>query len=96
MSNEKLTQLLDEFLAKQRPSDEGDEISVNFGLTRRQVEKVQAWMETVEAKVPSRPTAIGGRYTYAFTPNSIGVVCVVQDSDSGTGETLDVSDYEDW
>ena len=38
--------------------------------------------------------AIGGNLTYAFTPTSLGVVTKV--TDSLTGETIDLSDYEDW
>lgn len=38
--------------------------------------------------------AIGGQLTYSFSPNSIGVSATVKHS--GTGATLDVSDYDNW
>lgn len=38
--------------------------------------------------------AIGGNYTFSFTPTSIGVVVTV--TDSHTRETIDISDYELW
>lgn len=36
--------------------------------------------------------AIGGRYTYSFTPTSLGVVIKV--TDYVTKEVIDLSDYE--
>ena len=38
--------------------------------------------------------AIGGGLTYSFTPTSVGVGLIVKESLSG--ETLDVTDYENW
>ena len=38
--------------------------------------------------------AIGGRWTYSFTPTSIGTIVKVKDGLYG-GE-LDLSNYEDW
>jgi hypothetical protein len=38
--------------------------------------------------------AVGGSTTYSFTPTSLGVVVKV--TDGFTGETIDLSDYEDW
>ena len=38
--------------------------------------------------------AIGGRWTYQFTPTSLGTVVKVIDGISK--EVLDLSDYEDW
>lgn len=38
--------------------------------------------------------AIGGSSTFMFTPTSLGVVVKV--TDGLTGETVDLSDYEDW
>lgn len=38
--------------------------------------------------------AIGGAYTYSFTPTSLG--CVVKVRNSMTGDEIDVTDYEAW
>lgn len=38
--------------------------------------------------------AIGGRWTYSFTPTSLGLIVKVKDGMYG-GE-LDLSNYEDW
>ncbi len=38
--------------------------------------------------------AIGGQFTYCFTPTSIGVAVVIKDSISG--EELNVTDYDSW
>lgn len=38
--------------------------------------------------------AIGGRYTYSFTPTSLGTVVKVYDAI--TKETIDLSDYDTW
>ncbi len=38
--------------------------------------------------------AIGGRYTYSFTPTGIGTIVKVHDAISK--ETLDLTDYENW
>lgn len=37
--------------------------------------------------------AIGGALTYSFTPTGLGVCVVVKHS---SGETLDLTDYENW
>lgn len=58
-----------------------------FGLTEEQDKKVEDWMAGHEAKYCG---AIGGRYTYQFTPNSLGIgVCII---DNLTKEVLDVTD----
>ncbi len=38
--------------------------------------------------------AIGGRYTYSFTPTGLGTIVKIHDPI--TDETLDVTDYESW
>ena len=38
--------------------------------------------------------AIGGQFSFIFTPTSIGVA--VQAKDALTGETLELTDYSDW
>lgn len=38
--------------------------------------------------------AIGGQFSYIFTPTSIG--CVIKVLNHFTGEECDVTDYEEW
>lgn len=37
--------------------------------------------------------AIGGRFTWSFTPTSIGTIVVIR---CACGESLDVTNYGDW
>ncbi len=64
----------------------------NFELSPEQEEKFNKWKAGTE---PFRYAgAIGGRYTYSFTPNSLGTVIKV--TDSMTKKEIDLSDYENW
>lgn len=38
--------------------------------------------------------AIGGGLKFTFTPNGVGVSCVV--TESITGESIDLTEYEEW
>lgn len=38
--------------------------------------------------------AIGGLYTYSFTPTTIGIVIKI--TNNITGDILDLSDYDSW
>lgn len=62
-----------------------------FRLDRDQSEKLDAWMREHEDVYTG---AIGGRYTYSFTPTSLGTVVKVYDAI--TKETIDLSDYDTW
>ena len=71
-----------------------------FTLTKEQSEKIDNWMSAhdVEKHIPKGKTfrhsgAIGGAYTWCFTPTSIGTVCKVECS---CGEKIDVTDYDLW
>ncbi len=62
-----------------------------FDLTKEQIEEINKWMD----KCGSGATgAIGGRYTYSFTPTSLGLVVKVEDA--LTGKKLDVTYYNEW
>jgi hypothetical protein len=64
---------------------------MNFTLTSDQIKKLEEWMDTL----PVVPTgSIGGRFTYRFTPHSIGLGVSVYDE--ATKEELDLTDYESW
>jgi hypothetical protein len=62
-----------------------------FGLDKEQLKKVNDW---VAGHAKRYGGAIGGRYTYTFTPTSLGTVSKV--IDNITKEELDVTDYEGW
>jgi hypothetical protein len=69
-----------------------------FSLSRQQREQTSEWMNRHEIE-KHRPDgsvrytgAIGGAYTWQFTPTTLGTVTKVVCS---CGEVLDVSDY-DW
>lgn len=61
-----------------------------FSLSDNQEDKIKLWEETHECKNRGKHHgAIGGQYTYKFTPTSIGTFCEVKCS---CGETIDVSE----
>lgn len=68
-----------------------------FGLYVEQRQAIHGWMTSHDAEKhggKARPTgAIGGAFTYEFTPTSIGTVTTVRCS---CGDRLDVSDYDQW
>lgn len=67
---------------------------MKFELDADQVRKLSEWMDK---KIPQYCGAIGGRFTYSFTPTSIGTVVTVTDSlakeDDPTAK-LDISDFD--
>lgn len=70
-----------------------------FVLRPEQNKKVDAWVKKQNRKTgadknPYRYGAIGGAFTYSFTPTNLGMVIKV--FNSATKEEIDVSDYEDW
>jgi len=62
-----------------------------FALTKEQSEKLNEWAKALK----NGPTgAIGGRFTYSFTPTSLGTIVKVK---CGlTNEEVDLTDYQDW
>lgn len=68
---------------------------MSFELTDSEREKVRSWIDQHQKDHPMKSTgAIGGRWTYMFTPTSIGVAkrisCCV------CNEECDVTDYDQW
>jgi hypothetical protein len=62
-----------------------------FDLDKEQLEKLAEWKgKHTKAFVG----AIGGRYTYSFSPTSLGVVVKVKDEI--TKEEIDLTDYLSW
>ncbi len=66
-------------------------MSKQFCLNDKQLEQIKAWASKHEKVYTG---AIGGRYTYTFTPTSVGMIVNV--IDCVTKEKLDISNYEDW
>jgi hypothetical protein len=62
-----------------------------FSLDKDQLKKLEEWMQT-HKKVYTG--AIGGRYTYSFTPTSLAVIVKVKDGI--TNEEIDLTDYTGW
>jgi len=71
-----------------------------FSLTKEQLQRISDWMDTHDKEKHIQPGekfryagAIGGAYTYEFTPTSLGVVEKVR---CACGDHIDVSDYDAW
>lgn len=64
---------------------------MKFFITDEQEAKIDEW---VAGKQRVYTGAIGGRFTYSFTPTSIGVVVKVYDCIDK--DELDISDYDSW
>lgn len=71
-----------------------------FYLTPEEVVKAHNWMKAHDKEKHIPPGkefrysgAIGGAYTWSFTPTSLGTVCKVQCS---CGERIDITDYDLW
>lgn len=66
---------------------------ISFTMTYEQKEKLETWKSAHTKTCNPNEGAIGGRWTYRFTPTSIGTALVVQ---CCCKESVDISDYEDW
>jgi hypothetical protein len=73
-------------------------------LNQQDIETLNKWKESqlkkcrerqeTSAKEPLDVGAIGGLYTYSFTPVSLGLVIKV--TNNITQDVLDLSDYDAW
>ena len=63
-----------------------------FKLTADQQEETKKWMTGHGCNI-TYEGAIGGKFTYAFTPTGIGVIERVTCS---CGSVLDLTEYEKW
>lgn len=66
-------------------------MNIQFTLTEDQSKKVADW---IGAQGFCAQGAIGGQFTYEFTPTTLGVVQKV--SNIANGQELDVTEYGDW
>jgi hypothetical protein len=67
-----------------------------FALTQGELDKAEAWIkEHEQSHIVHRDSgsAIGGAYTWCFTPTSIGTVCNVKCT---CGQKIDCTDYDLW
>jgi hypothetical protein len=65
-----------------------------FTLTAEQMKKFDTWrIEKNKAKGEVNVGAIGGAYTFCFTPTGLGVIEVVKCAD---GTKLDLTDVGSW
>jgi hypothetical protein len=63
----------------------------SFEISDEQLNKIKSWTDTHQSCYTG---AIGGRYTYCFSPTSLGVILNVKDI--VTGNEIDVTEYSDW
>lgn len=70
--------------------------TITFSITPEQVEAIRAWKKEHEAEAHGGSEyagAIGGRYTYEFTPTSIGTFGRIR---CGCGAKFDFDDGSEW
>lgn len=61
-----------------------------FELNEKQKLKFEKWKKTLP---PEPPTAIGGAFTYMFTPNSLGIIVRIQ---YWNGQEINLTNYDSW
>lgn len=66
-----------------------------FKIEDKELAKLNKWMKSKKF-IPSG--TIGGRFTYCFTPTTLGVVVKIQDElgKSEKDREIDVTEYLDW
>lgn len=63
-----------------------------FSLDKDELKKLREWQKGHDQTVYTG--AIGGRYTYSFTPTSLGTIAKVKDAVTKT--EIDLTDYLSW
>ncbi len=64
-----------------------------FTIFPPEMEKLNEWFKTKNLNKYSGCS--GGRFTYSFTPTSIGMVITVTDA-MEQKDTIDITDYDGW
>ena len=73
---------------------EKDKVVLTFEITEKQYKKYKRWRNAKKKKEGELYVgAIGGAYTFCFTPTGIGEIVTVKAAD---GEELDLTDYDTW
>lgn len=67
---------------------------MKFELLDKEVKRANKFMNSQKKKRDNYVGAIGGAFSYKFTPTGIGDI--VQIIDNITKETLDITDYGSW
>jgi hypothetical protein len=68
---------------------------MNFTISGKELSTLLAWKKKQDAKTRKiYKGAIGGEYTFSFSPTSIGVGIHV--ANSITKEMIDITDYDSW
>lgn len=63
-----------------------------FQIDEETTKKIQEWKNSL--KDPDTCGTIGDRFTYSFTPTSLG--CIIKVKDGLTSEEKDFTDYDMW
>jgi hypothetical protein len=61
-----------------------------FTLDMEQEKRLDTWKENIK---PMDVGAIGGEYTYCFTPTSLGIICVVKHA---SGQEINLTNFDEW
>lgn len=64
-----------------------------FQLTKKEEKMFDEWKKIQKTKT-NEITTTGGRWSYTFTPTSIGII--VEGIDNATNEKIDLTDYDNW
>jgi hypothetical protein len=73
---------------------EKEKIELTFEITEKQYKKYQKWRKAKKKKDGELYVgAIGGAYSFCFTPTGIGEIVEVTASD---GDKLDLTDFDTW
>ena len=65
-----------------------------YEFSEKEQATLDEWIKEMQEKEKnSIKPAIGGAYTYCFTPTSVGTAVVVQHAN---GEEIDITDYGSW
>lgn len=65
-----------------------------FRLSNEEIATANAFIARQETENPSHGGAIGGRWTYTFTPTSLGVIASIVDN--VTKATEDLTDFSNF
>lgn len=66
---------------------------MKFEIEEKDKARLHEWMDEL-LKDEANTGAIGGRFTFRFTPTGLGVITVV--IDGVTEKELDLTDYDNW
>jgi len=67
---------------------------IKFDLTEKEEQSANKWIEKQEKKKKSPKTAIGGRFSYKFTPTGIATAVTIIDNYLKKEENI--TDYDCW